>query len=36
MSYIFCEPFAGSAALTYFLLGAKPPISYLFFQITKS
>jgi len=27
--YIFCEPFAGSAALTYFLLGAKPPISYL-------
>lgn len=27
--YIFCEPFAGSAAMTYFLLGAKPPISYL-------
>ena len=27
--YIFCEPFAGSAAVTYFLLGAKPPISYL-------
>ena len=27
--YLFCEPFAGSAALTYYLLGAKPPISYL-------
>jgi len=27
--YIFCEPFAGSAALTYYLLGGKPPISYM-------
>ena len=27
--YIFCEPFAGSAAMSYYLLGAKPPISYL-------
>ena len=27
--YLFCEPFAGSAALTYYLLGAKPPISYM-------
>ena len=26
---IFCEPFAGSAALSYYLLGAKPPISYM-------
>lgn len=26
---IFCEPFAGSAAITYALLGAKPPISYM-------
>ena len=26
--YIFAEPFAGSAALTYWLLGGKPPISY--------
>lgn len=27
--YVFCEPFAGSAALTYWLLGGKPPISYM-------
>ena len=27
--YIFCEPFAGSAALTYGLFGCKPPISYM-------
>ena len=27
--YIICEPFAGSAALTYGLFGCKPPISYL-------
>lgn len=27
--YLFCEPFAGSAALTYWLLGGKPPISYM-------
>ena len=26
---IFCEPFAGSAAISYALLGAKPPISYM-------
>lgn len=26
---IFCEPFAGSAAVSYHLLGSKPPISYL-------
>ena len=25
---ILCEPFAGSAAVTYHLLGSKPPISY--------
>jgi len=28
-NYVLCEPFAGSAALTYYLLGSKPPISYL-------
>lgn len=27
--YLFAEPFAGSAALTYWLLGGKPPISYM-------
>ena len=27
--YIFCEPCAGSAAVSYGLLGCKPPISYM-------
>lgn len=27
--YIFCDPFAGMAAMTYWLMGCKPPISYM-------
>ena len=27
--YVWCEPFSGSAALTYGLFGCKPPISYM-------